>query len=150
MPNWKKVITSGSNAELAQIKLTDLSNQGSETTTLVINSSGVVGTRENAASSGSSGTSGSSGSSGTSGSSGSSGTSGADGSFGGATFDYTFSTSTGVGDPGTGKIRLNNSTQNAATAGYIDITDDDGTSIQAFLPISPQLVPTCSNEKVKG
>ena len=51
MPNWKKVITSGSNAELAQIKLTDLSNQGSETTTLVINNSGVVGTRENAASS---------------------------------------------------------------------------------------------------
>ena len=25
---------------------------------------------------------------------------------------------------GTGKIRLNNSTQNSATAGYIDATDD--------------------------
>ena len=30
MPNWKKVILSGSNAELSEIKLTDLSTQGSE------------------------------------------------------------------------------------------------------------------------
>ena len=51
MPNWKKVIISGSNAELDTIKLTGLSTQGSENTTLVINSSGEVGTRENAASS---------------------------------------------------------------------------------------------------
>ena len=80
MPNWKKVIISGSNAELDTIKLTGLSTQGSENTTLVINSSGEVGTRENAASSGTSGSSGSSGSSGTSGNSGSSGTSGDSGS----------------------------------------------------------------------
>lgn len=57
MPNWKKVVISGSNAELNELKLTGLSNQGSEETTLVINSSGVVGTRENAASSGTSGSS---------------------------------------------------------------------------------------------
>ena len=56
MPNWKKVILSGSNAELNEIKLTGLSTQGSENTTLVINSDGTVGTRENAASSGTSGT----------------------------------------------------------------------------------------------
>ena len=33
MPNWKKVITSGSNAELDELKLTGLSDQGSENTT---------------------------------------------------------------------------------------------------------------------
>ena len=55
MANWKKVIVSGSNAELAQLSLTDLSVQGSEETTLVISSAGVIGTRENAASSGTSG-----------------------------------------------------------------------------------------------
>ena len=85
MADWKKVIVSGSNAELAQLSLSDLSVQGSEETVLVISPAGVVGTRENASSSGSSGTSGSdgsSGSSGTSGSSGSSGTSGADGAGG--------------------------------------------------------------------
>ena len=53
MPNWKKVVLSGSNAELNELKLTGLSTQGSENTTLVINSAGEVGTRENAASSGS-------------------------------------------------------------------------------------------------
>ena len=36
-------------------------------------------------------------------------------------------------DPGTGKIRLNQAVQRNSTAGYIDITDDDGTSIQSFL-----------------
>ena len=76
MANWKKVIVSGSNAELAQLKLSDLSTQGSEDTVLTINDSGVVGTRENAASSGTSGTSGSNGSSGSSGTSGAHGNSG--------------------------------------------------------------------------
>ena len=61
MANWKKVIVSGSNAELAQLSLSNLSTQGSEDTVLTINPSGVVGTRENAASSGTSGSSGSSG-----------------------------------------------------------------------------------------
>jgi hypothetical protein len=46
MPNWKKLIISGSSAELSGLKLTDLSTQESENTTLVINSSGVIGTRE--------------------------------------------------------------------------------------------------------
>ena len=46
MPNWKKVIVSGSSAELSELKLTDLSPQESENTTLVINSSGEIGTRE--------------------------------------------------------------------------------------------------------
>ena len=55
------------------------------------------------------------------------------GNFGGNSFDYTFDTSTTGADPGTGKIRLNSTTQNAATAGYIDDTDDNGNDIQSTL-----------------
>ena len=36
MANWKKVIVSGSNAELAQLSLTNLSEQASEDTVLTI------------------------------------------------------------------------------------------------------------------
>jgi len=46
MPNWKKLITSGSSAVLSGLTLSDLSNQGSELTSIMINGSGVVGTRE--------------------------------------------------------------------------------------------------------
>ena len=46
MPNWKKVIVSGSAAELTTLKITGTSGQSSEATSLMINSSGVVGTRE--------------------------------------------------------------------------------------------------------
>jgi len=87
MPNWKKLIVSGSDASLTNLQLTDL-NPIEDDTVLVIDSSGNVGTKESAASSGtsgangSSGTSGNSGSSGTSGNSGSSGTSGNSGSSG--------------------------------------------------------------------
>ena len=51
----------------------------------------------------------------------------------GASFDYTFDTSTANSDPGTGKIRLSNSTQTSAAEAYIDITDDNSNSIQSFL-----------------
>ena len=46
MPNWKKVIVSGSAAEITTLKSTGLSAQASEQTSLMINSSNVVGTRE--------------------------------------------------------------------------------------------------------
>jgi|TARA_R100000541_G_scaffold34136_1_gene42612 hypothetical protein len=46
MASWKKIIVSGSSAELSAISLTGLSNQGSEATAVVINGSNVVGTRE--------------------------------------------------------------------------------------------------------
>ena len=46
MPNWKKVIVSGSSAEITTLKATGLSGQSSEKTSLMINTSGVVGTRE--------------------------------------------------------------------------------------------------------
>ena len=46
MPNWKKLITSGSSAELSGLSLTGLSAQTSETDVLTINGSDVVGTRQ--------------------------------------------------------------------------------------------------------
>jgi len=59
---------------------------------------------------------------------------GAEGNFGGATFDYTFSSSTGTPtDLNTGRLRLNNSSVSSATIMFIDDEDDNGTDIQAFL-----------------
>ena len=46
MASWKKIIVSGSDAELNALSLTGLSNQGSEATAVMINGSDVVGTRE--------------------------------------------------------------------------------------------------------
>lgn len=46
MPNWKKLITSGSDASLTSLTLTSLPSQGSEATSVMINSGGVLGTRE--------------------------------------------------------------------------------------------------------
>ena len=60
------------------------------------------------------------------------GAQGTDGTFGGATFDYTFDTSTSI-NPGSGEIRLNNTSQSGSTALYIDYLDDNGTNIKSFL-----------------
>ena len=46
MPNWKKLIVSGSSAELSTLKLDGLSAQNSETDVLTINGSSVIGTRQ--------------------------------------------------------------------------------------------------------
>lgn len=46
MPNWKKVVTSGSAAELSTLSLTGLSAQSSETDVLTINTSNVIGSRQ--------------------------------------------------------------------------------------------------------
>ena len=61
------------------------------------------------------------------------GNTGATGAFGGATFDYTFDTSTVDSDPGAGKARFNNANISSATLLYIDDTDDGGTDVQAYL-----------------
>ncbi len=59
---------------------------------------------------------------------------GAEGNFGGATFDYTFSSSTGTPtDLNSGRLRLNNSSVSSATIMFIDDEDDNGTNIEAFL-----------------
>ncbi len=46
MPNWKKLITSGSDASLSSLSLSGISGQSSEKTSLMINGDGVIGTRE--------------------------------------------------------------------------------------------------------
>ena len=60
------------------------------------------------------------------------GTEAADGSFGGATFDYTFDTSTSI-QPASGEVRLDNTQQSGSTGMYINYSDDNGTSIKSFL-----------------
>ena len=55
------------------------------------------------------------------------------GVFGGATFDYTFDSSTTNSDPGVGKLRFNNANLTSATRLYIDDTDDNSTNIDNFL-----------------
>ena len=61
------------------------------------------------------------------------GAQGAEGNFGGATFYYTFESNTTNANPGAGDLRLDNSTQNAATGIYICDTDEDGTDIASYL-----------------
>ena len=62
------------------------------------------------------------------------GTQGADGNFGGASFDYTFSTNTTITDPGQGVLNFTGSTNQALTRrAVIDSTDDFGNSIDSFM-----------------
>ena len=82
---------------------------------------------------GATGATGVTGQTGATGATGLTGATGADGSFGGATFDYTYDTTLTASDPGQGKVRLNSSTENAATEMYLDKSDDNGTIIDSFL-----------------
>ena len=82
---------------------------------------------------GAQGSTGPTGSQGATGSGGSTGAQGAEGNFGGATFYYTFESNTTNANPGSGDLRLDNSTQNAATGIYICDTDEDGTDIASYL-----------------
>ena len=61
------------------------------------------------------------------------GTQGLTGAFGGATFTYGFLTNTANTDPGTGKVKFNNSNLSSATTLFIDDEDDNGTDIQSYL-----------------
>ena len=58
---------------------------------------------------------------------------GKDGNFGGASFDYTFDTNTDFSDPGTGRLKFDNSDYTLASKLYLDDLDDYGTDIQGFL-----------------
>jgi len=82
---------------------------------------------------GATGSGGATGAQGATGSGGSTGAQGAEGNFGGATFYYTFEANTTDANPGAGDLRLDNSTQNAATGIYICDTDEDGTDIASYL-----------------
>lgn len=73
------------------------------------------------------------------GSTGATGAAGANGSNGArgrrAGVPYVFSTTTTASDPGSGKIRFNNSTIGSVTAIYVDNLTSDGTDISAFLAL---------------
>jgi hypothetical protein len=53
----------------------------------------------------------------------------------GTSLQYTFSTTTTDSDPGSGIVRLNNATQNAATEIYIDDEDNDGTNVSGVIAL---------------
>jgi len=94
---------------------------------------GSTGAQGATGSTGAQGATGSTGAQGATGSGGSTGAQGAEGNFGGATFYYTFESNTTNANPGAGDLRLDNSTQNAATGIYICDTDEDGTDIASYL-----------------
>lgn len=52
---------------------------------------------------------------------------------GGLSIEYTFSTTITNADPGNGALRLNNATQTSATAIYVDLLDNGGTTWTAVL-----------------
>ena len=94
--------------------------------------SGINGTNGSSGTSGVSGASGSSGTSGVSGTNGSSGTSGVDG-LSNSFFNYQAKTSSTTGDPGSGHIIWNNSTQSASTEINISDTDNNSNNVDVFL-----------------
>jgi hypothetical protein len=53
----------------------------------------------------------------------------------GSSLQYAFSTTTTDSDPGSGNVRLNNATQNAATEIYIDDEDSDGTDVSGVIAL---------------
>ena len=76
------------------------------------------------------------GAQGATGQKGETGTQGTDGNFGGNSFDYTFNSSTSDGNPGGGKISLQNAGaggQVTATSASLSETNDEGNSIQSTL-----------------
>ena len=64
---------------------------------------------------------------------GSKGDTGENGSFGGAAFDYTFSTATTLADPGDGVLKFNNTVFSSANTLIIHDNDDNGVSVYNFL-----------------
>ena len=70
---------------------------------------------------------------GTQGTAGYTGSKGNDGSFGGATFDYTFDSSTFVGASSAGKLQFNNANVSLANTMFIDDEQDGPFDIQTFL-----------------
>ena len=112
---------------------------GTQRTTGAQGTTGTQGTQGTQGTTGTQGTQGIQGITGTQGTQGITGTQGTqgiqgvDGSFGGATFDYTFATSIVEADPGAGKVRLDDTTQNASTALIISEDDDNGNDNDIFL-----------------
>ena len=94
---------------------------------------GIQGSQGDVGSLGSQGIQGIQGEQGTQGTQGIQGIQGIEGNFGGATFDYTFSTGVTDDDPGQGNLKFNNASLSSASQLFIDDQDDNGTDIQQFL-----------------
>jgi len=94
---------------------------------------GSVGTQGNQGITGNQGIQGIQGVQGVQGTTGIQGTIGRDGNFGGASFDYTYSTTITATDPGVGKVQFNSLTLSSATAVYLDSSNDASTDISSFL-----------------
>ena len=84
---------------------------------------------------GSTGNTGAQGGTGSTGAQGAQGAQGVNGNFGGASFEYTYSTNTVDSDPGAGTLKFNNANLTSASILYIDDTDGGSTNtdIQPFL-----------------
>ena len=94
---------------------------------------GFTGSQGDIGYTGSKGDIGFTGSKGDTGFDGSIGFTGSQGGFGGATFEYDWSTDTALSDPGTGTVKINNANLTAGTILSIDDEDANGTDIQQFL-----------------
>ena len=64
---------------------------------------------------------------------GATGATGPQGAFGGATFEYNYTTGTSNTDPGSGNLGFNNLTLSSATVLYIDYLDINATDVSSFL-----------------
>lgn len=94
---------------------------------------GVTGIQGATGIQGSTGPQGIQGSTGVTGATGPIGPTGPQGVFGGATFDYTFTTNTTNSDPGNGYLKFNTINLSLATTLYIDELDDFGNNISNYL-----------------
>jgi hypothetical protein len=96
-------------------------------------SAGATGPQGTTGFNGSTGAQGPQGATGPQGPIGFTGSKGNDGSFGGATFDYTFDSSTFVGAGSAGKLQFNNANVSLANTMFIDDEQDGPFDIQTFL-----------------
>ena len=71
---------------------------------------------------------------------------GQDGNFGGLSYNLTFDTTTTSGNPGTGKIRLDETNQNTSIELYISSTDKFSNNLDTFL----QTLQAVANDTQKG
>ena len=111
----------------------DIGFTGSQGDQGVIGYTGSQGIQGNVGFNGSKGDIGFTGSKGDTGFDGSVGFTGSQGGFGGATFEYDWSTDTTLSDPGAGTVKINNASLTAGTILSIDDEDAQGTDIQQFL-----------------
>ena len=95
---------------------------------------GAAGAQGATGNTGPTGNTGAQGATGPTGAQGAQGAQGVNGNFGGASFEYSFSTNTTDSDPGAGTLKFNNSNLTSATILYIDDTDggSSNTDIQPF------------------